>query len=146
MRHIVSPLLPPNATDLLQWQVFRRQILPLPDSLQVVPWSVWTPVFTGVTDVGGATYVGRFNLDNRKCYFQLSITPGVTVATVAGTTYFALPTAPGPSGLAGDASMENVTTLVGIGLCVFDLPNARCYVPSQGATGNVLVAAGWFEV
>lgn len=103
----------------------------------------FTPTFSGITTVGSPTYTGRFALIRPICFFQISIVPGTTVATIAGTTYMNLPVA--AAGINGDGSMENVTTLIGIGICAFDITNSRCYLPSQGATGNTLEVAGWFE-
>jgi len=49
-------------------------------------------------------------------------------------------------GLAGGGSMSNLTTLISIGDCTFDVPNSRCYVPTQGVSANPLSINGWYEV
>ena len=79
-------------------------------------------------------------------FFQIKVVPATTTATVAGTSYVSLPVAAGANALAGDASMMNITTLIAVGNCAMDLTNSRCYVPTQGATGNTLTIAGWYEV
>ena len=107
-------------------------------------WLAWTPVRTGWTDVGTPVVTGRYHLIGVQCFFQVKVVPGTTCATVAGTSYIALPFSAG--GLAGDASMMNQTTLIAIGNCVFDVANGRVYVPTQTATGNTLTVAGWHEV
>lgn len=107
-------------------------------------WTEWTPVRTGWTDVGTPTVTGRFRVVGRQCFIQVKIVPGTTVATVAGTAYIALPIA--AQGLAGDASMMNITTLVAVGVCAVDVANSRLYVPTQAATGNTLTVAGWHEI
>lgn len=103
----------------------------------------FTPSFTGITNVGSPTYTGRFVLLRPICFFQASIVPSTTTATIAGTTYMNLPLT--ATGINGDGSMENLTTLIAIGMCAFDITNSRCYLPSQGATGNTLEIGGWFE-
>ena len=107
-------------------------------------WQDWTPTRTGWTDVGTPTVTGRFRVVGRQCFFQVQVVPGTTCATVAGTSYIALPLT--AAGLAGDGSMMNLTTLVAIGVCAFDVTNSRVYVPAQVATGNTLTIVGWFEV
>jgi hypothetical protein len=109
-------------------------------------WRTWTPTRTGWTDVGTPTSTGRYCQIRNVCYFQAKVVPGTTTATTAGTSYISLPLTANPQAFTGDGSMENLTTFVAIGMCVFDMPNSRCYVPTQAATGNTLDIAGWFEV
>lgn len=114
-------------------------------SLDVDTWVAFTPTFTGLTSVGSPTITGRYISKSGLIFVQVEIIPGTTVATIAGTTYFALPVTASAPGVAGDGSMMNFTTLIGIGLCAVDTANSRCYVPSQGATGNTLTVACWYE-
>ena len=104
----------------------------------------WTPVGTGFTNVGTPTLTGRFRLPGRKCEFQVKIVPATTTATVAGTSYIALPVA--AAGIAGGGVMENTTTNVAIGTCSFDITNSRVYLPAQAATGNTMTIYGSYEV
>lgn len=106
----------------------------------------WTPSRTSWTDVGSPTVTGRYCQINDKCYFQIKVVPATTVATTAGTSYTSLPLTANPADFTGDGSMENITTLIAVGSCVFDLTNNRCYVPTQAATGNTLEIAGWYPV
>ena len=109
-------------------------------------WNAWTPTRTGWTDVGAPTVTGRYCQIGNTVFFQVKVVPATTVATVAGTSYVALPVPAGVSGLAGDGSMENLTTLIAIGMCAFDITNSRAYVPTQTATANTLTIGGWYEV
>jgi hypothetical protein len=50
--------------------------------------TTWTPVFTGLTEVGVATKTGTFyRLSNKLAYFRIVITPTTSTTAVAGTTY-----------------------------------------------------------
>ena len=49
-------------------------------------------------------------------------------------------------GIAGEATMANLTTAVAVGSAVIDATNSRCYLPSQSASGNTFSLAGWYEV
>lgn len=100
-------------------------------------WSAFTPSRTGWTDVGGApTVTGRYCRVGNIVFFQVKIVPVTTIATVAGTSYVALPVTAGASGICGHGGMVNLTTLIAIGACVVDVANSRVYVPAQLATGN----------
>lgn len=105
----------------------------------------WTPARTGWTDTGAApTVTGRFKVVGRQCFFQAKVVPGTTTATVAGTSYIALPIA--AAGLAGDGCMMNATTNVAVGVCVVDVANSRLYVPAQAASGNTFTIWASYEV
>ena len=107
-------------------------------------WTLYTPTRTGWTDVGSPTVTARYRHVGKKCEFQISVVPGTTCATVAGTSYVTLPMT--ASGIAGSATMADTTALTAVGTCVIDIANSRCYVPAQVATGDTLTIAGWFEV
>lgn len=106
-------------------------------------FQTYTPTRFGWTDVGSPTVTARFTKNGHVCFFEVQIVPGTTTATVAGTSYITLPVT--AAGLGGDGSMENLTTLIGVGGCAFDIPNSRVYVPTQTGTANTLVVSGWFE-
>ena len=120
------------------------QPLQVPIEAPITAWTTFTPARTGWTDVGTPTVTGRYLQAGNVCFFQVKVVPATTTATVAGTSYVALPLT--AAGIGGDGSMENITTLIAIGACAFDVTNSRVYVPTQGATGNSLTIAGWFEV
>lgn len=106
-------------------------------------WTAFTPSRIGFTDVGTPVVTGRFRIVGRQCFFQVKIVPATSVASVSGTSYITLPVT--AAGLDGDGSMKNGTTFVAIGVCAFDVPNSRVYLPAQAATANILLIAGQFE-
>lgn len=109
-------------------------------------WASYVPTRTGWTDVGTPTVTARYCQLGALCFVQIKVVPSTTIATVAGSSYVSLPLACGASSIGGDGSMENLTTLVAIGICTFDVANSRLYVPSQGATANTLTISAWYEV
>ena len=113
--------------------------------LGVDRWYTFTPVFTSLTLVGAATYVGRYRPVGRKIEFQVTLLAATSIASTAGTTYMALPVTPA-KGIAGQGSMTNDTTNVAVGLCQINVTNARCYLPAQIASGNTFHLYGEYEV
>lgn len=109
-------------------------------------WSSWTPTRTGWVDVGSPTVTARYCQIRNVVYIQIKIVPSTTTATTAGTSYINLPVACGASSIGGDGTLQNDTTFIAIGNCVFDIANSRCYLPTQGATANTLAIAAWYEV
>lgn len=109
-------------------------------------WIEFTPAFTGMTEVGTPTYTGRYlRLDGGVVAFQVKAVPGTTIASTAGTTYFALPVACGTRALAGILTMGDLTTLISIGVGVISVSDSRGYIPTQTATGDTLTISGWYE-
>lgn len=109
-------------------------------------WAAWTPTRTSWTDVGSPTVTARYTQIGNFVLFQVKVVPGTTTATTGGTSYISLPVSAGASGVAGDASMGDLSTLISVGNCVISTSNSRCYVPTQAATGDALIIAGWYEV
>lgn len=105
-------------------------------------WESFT-VSTNLVAVGTPTYVGRYRLVGRQCFFQASLVAATSIATTSGTHYFALPTA--AKGLAGDASMSNTSTNVSAGDCAINVSQGRCYLPSQVPSAASFTVAGWYE-
>ena len=104
-------------------------------------WDEFT-VSASITVVGTPTYTGRYRFVGAQCFFQITAVATTSIATTAGTSYFALPvTAKGD----GMATMTNKTTNVSVGTCVIDVTNSRVYPPTQGASGNTFAISGWFE-
>jgi hypothetical protein len=53
---------------------------------------LFTPVFTGLTEVGTATKAGTYWVINGQfSYFEVLIVPATDTSSVAGTTYFDFP-------------------------------------------------------
>ena len=107
-------------------------------------WESFTPTFTSLTVSGDTSYSGRYRIVGRSCFFQVQFSAATTVESTAGTTYLTLPIA--SKGLAGIATMQNKTSNVAVGTCVIDATNSRCYIPTQSASGNVFLVAGWYEI
>jgi hypothetical protein len=107
-------------------------------------WTAWTPVDTGWTKVGTATFTGLFRIVGRQCFAQIKVVPGTTVATVAGTSYIACPIA--AAGLAGQSVMFNATTNVAVGASGVDVANSRIHLQSVAASGNTFTIAAWFGI
>lgn len=106
--------------------------------------TTWTPSFTSLTVVGDGSYAGRFRIVGRQCFFQVEFSAGTSIASTAGTTYFALPLT--AKGYVGMAVMTNNTTNVAVGVCHIDVATSRCYIPSQSASGNTFNVCGWMEI
>lgn len=106
-------------------------------------WLAFT-VSASLTEVGTATYTGRHHVIGRQCFFQVSIVPGTSVASTAGTNYIGLPLT--AKGIGGAAIMSNDTTNIAVGDCHIDVATNRCYLPSQAASGNTFTVAGWYEI
>ena len=113
------------------------------DSRGLSNWKVFTPVFTGLTLVGGLTATGRFYVIGRMVAFQVRFSAATSLASTAGTSYLALPTESG--GFGGFAVMANDTTKAAVGNCHIDVTAKRAYLPTQGASGNVFTLAGFYE-
>lgn len=107
-------------------------------------WKTWTPVATGMTEVGVATYSGRFHLVGAQCFFQVKIVAATSTASTQGTTFLSLPLS--AKGFGGDGYAYNSTSLTLLGGCAFDIANNRFTPPTWAATGNEIVITGWFEV
>lgn len=107
-------------------------------------WAVFAPSFISLTVVGATTYTGRFHVVGKQCFFQVTLLAATSIASTAGTTYMTLPIT--SKGIAGEATMANLTTNVAVGVGVIDAVNGKCYPPSQTASGNTFSLCGWFEV
>lgn len=107
-------------------------------------WQSFTPSFGSLTVVGGTTYSGRYRIVGRSVQFQVSLSAATSIASTAGTTYLTLPIA--AKGLAGISAMTNDTTNIAVGVCHIDVTNSRCYLPTQGASGNTFTIFGSYEI
>ena len=107
-------------------------------------WKTWTPVFGSLTVVGATNYTGRYHIEGKVLRFQVRFSAATSIASSAGTDYLTLPIA--AKGLCGMGSMTNSTTNVAVGVGHIDSTNSRCYLPTQGASGNIFMLAGWYEI
>lgn len=104
------------------------------------------PVSTNLVIVGTPTYLGRSRVVGKQRFFQSSIVSSTSIESTAGTHYVSLPTA--AKGLGGQATMTNATTKIAVGDCHIDISvsPARAYLPSQVASGDTFIVAGWYEI
>lgn len=114
------------------------------DLLGKSKWTPFTPVFTSLTVVGATTYTARYRVVGKSCQFQVKLLAATSIASVAGTTYMALPFT--AMGLTGILVMTNLTTNIAVGLGHIDVTNSRAYLPTQTASGNTFNLFGEFEV
>lgn len=113
------------------------------DLLSLDWWDSFT-VSASITVVGTPTYTGRYRVVGRQCFFQISAVSSTSIATTAGTSYFALPMA--AKGIGGVATMTNDSADTAVGVCHIDVSTSRVYPPTQGASGNTFTICGWFEI
>lgn len=109
-------------------------------------WEAFTPTFGSLTVVGATTYYGRLRAVGRQIFFQVQFSAATSIASTAGTDYLTLPITANSQGLAGMATMMNLTTNIAVGVCVIAPSTSRCYLPTQVASADVFTIAGWYEV
>lgn len=114
------------------------------DLLSQDVWQPFTPVFGALTVVGTPTYTGRYRIVGKQFFFQVTLVSTTSIASTAGTDYLTLPKA--AKGIAGMATMTNDTTNIAVGTGHIDVATSRCYLPTQGASGNTFTLAGWYEI
>lgn len=115
------------------------------DLLGIDSWESFVVVAI-LTVVGTPTYVGRYRIVGKQCFFEISAVSSTSIASTAGTHYFNLPIA--AKGVAGFATMTDNTTKIaaGTGVCHIDIATSRCYVPTQAASANTFLVAGNYEI
>ena len=107
-------------------------------------WKTWTVSFGSLTVIGATNYTGRYHTEGKVIRFQVRFSAATSIASTAGTDYLTLPIA--SKGLSGMAVMTNATTNIAVGVCHIDATNSRCYLPTQGASGNTFNLSGWYEI
>ena len=107
-------------------------------------WKAFTPVFGSLTVLGATNDLGRYHVEGKAFRFQVRFGAATSIASTAGTDYLNLPIA--SKGYGGMAVMTNASTNIAVGLCHIDATNARCYLPTQGASANTFILAGWYEI
>lgn len=105
-------------------------------------WSPFTVSYSFATATG-LTVVGRYKVVGKQCFWQMQ-SSGTSLATTAGTSYIALPVT--AAGYGGCGTMTNVTTKIAVNLGHVNVSDNRFYPPTQGASGNTFIFAGWNEV
>lgn len=82
---ITQPLLYPTGLPQLQWVLFFEAIY------NGDPGTTWTPIPTGLTQVGTAVITGVYYKSGGFIDFYIYIVPATNTSSTAGTTYFDLP-------------------------------------------------------
>lgn len=129
-----------NAFDDLQLD---QKSFAMRDLLGIDRWDTFT-VSASLTVVGTPTYSGRYRIVGKQCFFQIKAVSSTSIASTAGTHYFAMPIP--AKGFAGIATMTDDTTNIAVGVCHIDVATSRCYVPSQVASGDTFTVAGSYEI
>lgn len=129
--------------NLLDDKVIDQTAFSYRDLISMDRWETWTVSFGSLTVVGATSYSGRYRVIGKSVQFQVSFSAATSIASVAGTDYLTLPIA--AKGLTGFAYMTNATTNIAVGECHIDVTNSRCYLPTQGASGNTFNIVGWYE-
>lgn len=106
----------------------------------------WEPftVSTNLVAVGTPTYVGRYRVVGKQCFFQASLVAATSIATTTSVHYLSLPI--GAKGLGGDAAMTNTSTNVVVGGVAINVAQSRGYLPSQVPSAATFAVAGWYEI
>ena len=110
--------------------------------------------FPSLTTVGTAIYSMRWRTVGKLCQVQMQFSAGTSIASVAGTDYFNLPimsyqTISGTKyaiGVAGIGIMTDNNNKIVVGSCHIDVPNGRCYLPTQAASNHVFAVFAEYEV
>lgn len=106
-------------------------------------WDTFT-VSASITVVGDATYAGRVRFVGKQAFFQVAAIASTSIETTAGTSYITLPRQ--AVGIGGVATMTNNTTNIAVGTCHIDVATSRCYLPTQGPSGDSFTVNGWYEI
>jgi len=107
-------------------------------------WKQFTPVFVSLTVVGDTTYKGRLRVVGKQCQFQVQFQAVTSIASTAGTTYLELPIT--AVGIGGVATMTNDTTNIAVGVAHICETLQGCFLPTQGASADVFMLCGWYEI
>lgn len=107
-------------------------------------WDAFSVDYSFATATG-LTLVGRMRIVGKQCFWQVK-SSGTSMATTAGTSYITLPVAASAGGYGGVGTMTNDTGNTPVGVGHVDVANSRFYPPTQAASANTFIFAGWHEV
>lgn len=131
-----EPLIDENSFADLNWLIFFQQLADGDTG------TVWTPTFTGLTEVGTATKTGiYYRLSKALVVYRIVITPGTNTSSVAGTTYCNN----WPLGMTQNGfSVTTVTNTAGVsGSTASD---KRIYTPTWTTVASAVTIIGLVEV
>jgi hypothetical protein len=102
---------------------------------------VWTPVATGLTNVGAVTYTATYTKIGRVVYINLKVSAVTSTTSVANTTYFSgLPFNPAQNSTVTAVNEGNITSL-GVGLIA---TGSNLFAPSWTAVQNATLSGFYY--
>jgi hypothetical protein len=101
----------------------------------------WTPVATGLTNVGAVTYTATYTKIGRVVYINLKVSAVTSTTSVANTTYFSgLPFNPAQNSTVTAVNEGNITSL-GVGLIA---TGSNLFAPSWTAVQNATLSGFYY--
>jgi hypothetical protein len=101
----------------------------------------WTPVATGLTEVGAVTYTATYTKIGRVVYINLKVSAATSTTSTANTTYFSgLPFAPAQNSTVTAVNEGNITSL-GVGLIA---SGSNLFAPSWTAVQNATLSGFYY--
>ena len=101
----------------------------------------WTPVATGLTNVGAVTYIATYTKIGRVVYINLKVTAVTSTTSVANTTFFSgLPFTPAQNSTITAVNEGNITSL-GVGLIA---TGSTVFTPNWTAVQNATISGFYY--
>jgi hypothetical protein len=101
----------------------------------------WTPVATGLTNVGAVTYTATYTKIGRVVYINLKVSAVTSTTSVANTTYFSgLPFTPAQNSTVTAVNEGNITSL-GVGLIA---TGSTVFTPNWTAVQNATLSGFYY--
>jgi hypothetical protein len=101
----------------------------------------WTPVATGLTNVGAVTYIATYTKIGRVVYINLKVTAVTSTTSVANTTFFSgLPFTPALNSTITAVNEGNITSL-GVGLIA---TGSTVFTPNWTAVQNATISGFYY--
>ena len=101
----------------------------------------WTPVATGLTNVGAVTYTATYTKIGRVVYINLKVTAVTSTTSVANTTFFSgLPFTPALNSTITAVNEGNITSL-GVGLIA---TGSTVFTPNWTAVQNATISGFYY--
>jgi hypothetical protein len=101
----------------------------------------WTPVATGLTNVGAVTYTATYTKIGRVVYINLKVSAVTSTTSVANTTFFSgLPFNPAQNSTVTAVNEGNITSL-GVGLIAV---GSNLFAPSWTAVQNATLSGFYY--
>ena len=112
-----------------------------PNTLDDYEEGTWTPVATGLTNVGAVTYIATYTKIGRVVYINLKVTAVTSTTSVANTTFFSgLPFTPALNSTITAVNEGNITSL-GVGLIA---TGSTVFTPNWTAVQNATISGFYY--